>query len=59
MPPQKINDEDCQQNRGSYEVCFDDDYDHLQHLKEAFGPYMLKSKLPSVHVTGERRKRRL
>ena len=44
---------------GSYEDCFDDDYDHLQHLKEASGPYMLKSKLPSVHITRERRKRRL
>ena len=45
MPPQKINDEECEQNRGSYEVCFDDDYDNLQHLKKASGPYILISKL--------------
>lgn len=59
LPPKKINDEECGQNRGSYEDCFDDNYDHLQHLKEASGPYMLKSKLPSLHITRERRKRRL
>ena len=59
LPPKKIYDEECGQNRGSYEDCFDDDYDHLQHLKEASGPYMLKSKLPSLHITRERRKRRL
>ncbi|TKC52316.1 hypothetical protein EI555_000679 [Monodon monoceros] len=34
----KINEE-CEQNRGSYEEFFDNDYNYLRHLKESSGPY--------------------
>lgn len=38
LPAQKINDEERRAEQRKYGVFFDDDYDYLQHLKEASGP---------------------
>ncbi|XP_002714903.1 protein LTV1 homolog [Oryctolagus cuniculus] len=37
LPAQKVNDEERRAEQRKYGVFFDDDYDYLQHLKEASG----------------------
>uniref|UniRef100_A0A8C2VLT0 Protein LTV1 homolog n=1 Tax=Chinchilla lanigera TaxID=34839 RepID=A0A8C2VLT0_CHILA len=53
LPTQKINDEERRAEQRKYGVFFDDDYDYLQHLKEASGPSELIP-TPSSSVSGGR-----
>ncbi|KFQ30125.1 Protein LTV1, partial [Merops nubicus] len=46
LPTQKGHEELRREEQRKYGVFFDDDYDYLQHLKEASGPSEL---VPSVH----------
>lgn len=56
MPTQKINDEEDEQNKGSYGEFFDDNYDYLQHLKEPSGPstFVPKNGLSTRNRRGEK-----
>ncbi|XP_067398460.1 protein LTV1 homolog [Emydura macquarii macquarii] len=58
LPAQKRDEEQRREEQRKYGVFFDDDYDYLQHLKEASGPSELvpsvePARQSSIGVTGE------